>query len=92
MLQLIIILKAIVEIALFALIGQGILYVLAGQARQHNPFYVLLQIITSPATKLIRLLMPRVIIDRHISVLTFFLLLWVEILLIYLKVQIVRDL
>ncbi|ALG66884.1 hypothetical protein [Beggiatoa leptomitoformis] len=92
MLQIIIILKGLVEIALFALLGQGILYLLAGQTRQHNPFYTLLQIITLPALKLTRLLMPRVIVDKHIGIITFFLVLWIELLLIYLKVQLVRSL
>jgi hypothetical protein len=70
-------LKAIVEIALYSMIGQGIVGLLAGASKENNFVYVLLRIITSPATKLVRLLMPKVILDRYIPIITFGILVWV---------------
>jgi hypothetical protein len=74
MLQSVIILKALVEVALFAFMGQGILYVLAGASRDRNVVYGILKTLTSPITKFTRLVSPRFILDQHIGLLAFFLL------------------
>ncbi len=58
--------KLIAEIALMALLGQGLLAVLAGDRRHDNFFYKTLQVITRPFTSLARLITPRVVVDRHI--------------------------
>jgi hypothetical protein len=55
MLQFVIILKALNEVALMALLGQAALYVLAGSRRDSNPIYALLKAVTSPVMKLARL-------------------------------------
>jgi hypothetical protein len=79
MLQLVIILKALAEVALFAFVGQGILYLFAGAKRESNFVYTMFKTLTSPVTKIVRLITPRFIIDQHITFLAFFLLLvlWV---------------
>lgn len=74
MLQSVIILKALVEVALFAFMGQGILYVLAGASRDRNVVYGILKTLTAPITKFIRLVSPRFVVDQHIGLLAFFLL------------------
>ena len=66
MLQLVVILKAVVEVAIFAFLGQGILYVLAGSKRDNNFVYGIFKTLTSPVMKLARLLSPRIVLDRHI--------------------------
>lgn len=58
--------KLIAEIALMALLGQGLLAVLAGERRHDNFFYKLLQTLTRPFTRVARVITPRVVIDRHI--------------------------
>jgi cytochrome b561 len=68
-------LQLILYIALLALAGQGMLYVLAGAKRDQNIFYQLLQIVSKPFTSLMRKLTPRQVADRHVPVATFFLLL-----------------
>lgn len=68
--------KALVEVAGFALLGQGIVAIFAGNKRDQNFVYVILKIITSPATKLARLLSPRFIPDRHIPFVAFGLVFW----------------
>lgn len=70
------ILRAIVEVAGYALIGQGVLAVFAGKSRESNVIYRLMQIITSPAIKLVRMTAPRFVIDKHIPFVAFFLLFW----------------
>jgi uncharacterized membrane protein len=67
-------LKLILEIALLALVGQGLLYVLAGPRRESNFFYTLLRIITKPFTVPMRRVTPRKVADEHVPIATFFLL------------------
>jgi hypothetical protein len=71
------VLKALAEVAGFALLGQGLVYLFAGINREKNFVYVLLRIITSPATKLARLLSPRFVRDQHMPLVAFGLVFWV---------------
>lgn len=66
--------KLIAEIALLALAGQFLLGVLAGQKRESNFFYKLLQVLTGPFVKGMRLITPKIVIDRHIPLAVFVLL------------------
>ena len=68
--------RALVEVAGFALLGRGVLALLAGKSRHENLFYRILETITRPAVKSVRWLAPRFIIDAHVPMLTFFLLFW----------------
>lgn len=73
--------RTLVEVAGFALIGQGALVVLAGKYREQNIFYRILRTITQPAVRAVRAITPRFILDAHVPALTFFLLLWLWIAL-----------
>jgi uncharacterized protein YggT (Ycf19 family) len=68
--------RVLVEVAGLALLGQGLLALLAGKYRHDNAVYKLFQIITKPAVRMVRAVTPRFIIDAHLPMLTFFLLLW----------------
>jgi hypothetical protein len=72
-------LKLVCEIALMALLGQGVLYVLAGAKRDSNFFYQLMKIITKPFTRAARFIAPRQVSDQQVPFVAFFLLavLWV---------------
>jgi uncharacterized protein YggT (Ycf19 family) len=59
-------LRALIEVACWFLIGQGVLYVLAGGRREHNPIYRLFQLLTGPVVKLTRVITPRAVIGRHV--------------------------
>ena len=74
MFQMITIFKAMVEVALFAFVGQGILYVLAGARRDKNLVFVMLKTVTMPVTKFIRFVSPGIVMDRHIPLASFILL------------------
>ena len=66
--------KLVVEIALMALLGQFLLGLLAGAKRDGNLFYGVLDVLTRPFVKLTRMITPRVVLDRHVPLATFFLL------------------
>ena len=71
--------KLICEIALMALLGQGLLAILAGDRRHDNFFYKTLLVLTRPFTRFARLVTPRVVIDRHVPFAAFAMMLgfWV---------------
>lgn len=79
------VLRALVEVAGLFLLGQGLLYVLAGASREGNGIYRLFRVITGPAVRIVRLVAPRRIIDRHIPFVAFFLLFWLWIALAYVR-------
>jgi hypothetical protein len=74
-LQIIVILKALIEVAGVAFLGQGVLWLLAGAKREQNQVYKLFQVLTSPVTRLTRLITPRIVLDQHIGLVSFLLVL-----------------
>lgn len=75
MLSLSVVLKALIEIAGLALLGQGVLYLLSGAKREQNIFYQVLSTMTRPIHKAVRFVAPRFIVDQHIGALAFLILL-----------------
>jgi hypothetical protein len=76
--------RILVEICLFALIGQGVLAILPGVDRQHNVFYLVLKTIASPGWRLARWISPRFVLDHHVGWVALFLLLvlWIGLLVL----------
>lgn len=74
MIEVLNLLQLVLYIALLALLGQGVLYLLAGARREQNFFYQLLQLLSKPFTLPVRKLTPAKVADRHVPVVTFFLL------------------
>ena len=68
--------RAVVEIAGCFILGQGLLYVLAGKKRNDNFVYQLFTILTRPVYRLTRAISPRIVSDQHIPVAAFLLVLW----------------
>lgn len=87
MLLVAIILKSLVEVALVVLIGQGILFVLAGASRHQNLIYRMFTIVTGPILKATRFITPRFIVDQHIGLVAFFLLVVLWALALAMKVH-----
>ncbi len=66
--------KLVAEIALMALVGQGVLAILAGSRRDSNVFYQLFQVLTGPFVRGARLITPRIVLDRHVPLVAFLVL------------------
>jgi hypothetical protein len=79
------VLRALVEVAMLFLLGQGLLALLAGRGRDNNPMYRLFLIITGPVVKAMRFVTPKQIIDKHIPYMAFAVLFWLWIALAWLK-------
>ena len=76
--------KALVEVAGFAYLGQGLVAIFSGARRESNVVYQIFRIITSPATRATRFIAPKFVPDRHIPFVAFGLLLWAWMLLLVL--------
>ena len=87
MLLLVTTVKLIAEIALLALLGQWLLGLLAGAKRDQNIFYQILQILGRPFVAVARLVSPKLVVDRHLPLVAFFLLLFVWLGVTILKIQ-----
>jgi hypothetical protein len=79
------ILRVDVEVAGYALIGQGILALISGKSLRDTVVYPLMQALTRPVTGPGRLITPRFVLDRNIPVVVFFLLFWLWIVLAIVK-------
>jgi hypothetical protein len=66
--------QVILYVALLALVGQGVLFVLAGDKRESNLFYTLLRVISKPFTLPMRKITPKQVADHHVPIVTFFFL------------------
>ena len=63
--------QLILYIGALGLIGQGLLFVLAGQKRDTKLFYQLIEIVNNPWTLIARFISPKQIIDRQIPFVAF---------------------
>ena len=91
MYEVIVILKALTEVAGVALLGQGILWVIAGAKREQNIVYGLFRTLTSPVMRGARAITPRFVLDRHIWLVALFLLVVLWIVLTAFKIKLVLD-
>lgn len=91
MLTLIVALKAVIEVALLALAGQALVGLLVGAAREHNPVYRLLEVLSRPPRRVARWISPRIVLDRHMTLVAFVLLAWTWLALTLAKLSICLD-
>jgi hypothetical protein len=76
-LLLVVIVKALAELAGMFLLGRGLLWVLAGRKRMDNIFYQVLSIVTDPLLRFTRWIAPRVVMDSYIPAIACGLVLWI---------------
>lgn len=89
---LLVIVKAVIEIAGMALLAQFLLGLLAWGRSQQNFVYRLFEMVTRPFTRLTRLVTPRFIVDQHIPLATFLLLFFVWVVILFeLRASCVAD-
>lgn len=69
--------KALVEVAGTAYIGQALVAAFAGSRRHENVVYQIFKILTNPVTRATRFITPRFVPDAHVPFVAFGLLLWI---------------
>jgi hypothetical protein len=87
MLQFINIVQALVALALLFLLGQGVLYLLAGASRDNNFVYRMFQVLTKPWLKAARFIAPRQVGDHQLGYVAFFLLAAIYLIVLVIKID-----
>jgi len=82
-LLLVVILKALAELAFMFLLGRGALYILAGHKREGNIFYGVLRVVTDPVIRFARFLTPRIVVDAHIPFVAVVLVVWIWLAIVF---------
>jgi hypothetical protein len=82
-LLLVVIVKALAELAFMFLLGRGVLYILAGAKREGNLFYGILRVVTDPVIRAARWISPRFVLDSHVPFVAVALVAWLWILVVF---------
>ena len=82
-LLLVVIVKALAELAGMFLLGRGVLFVLAGGKRMDNIFFQVLAIVTDPIIRAVRWTTPRAVLDGYIPAVAFGLVLWIWLAIVF---------
>ena len=82
-LLLVVIVKALAELAFMFLLGRAILYILAGPKREGNIFYGVLRVVTDPVIRAARLVTPRIVVDAHIPFVATLILVWIWLAIVF---------
>jgi hypothetical protein len=82
-LLLVVMLKALAELAFMFLLGRGMLFILAGHKREGNFFYGILCIVTDPVIRAARWLSPRFVPDAHVPFAAVALVVWVWVAIVF---------
>jgi hypothetical protein len=82
-LLLVVMLKALAELAFMFLLGRGALFILAGPKREGNLFYGILRIVTDPVIRAARWLSPRFVHDAHVPFVAVALMVWVWVVIVF---------
>ena len=91
MFQFVSILKGLVEIVIFTMLGRALLFILAGRHRETNVVYKAFGFVTERLNAVVRAITPKFIIDAHVPFITFFLLLVVWVVLLVAKIALWKQ-
>lgn len=69
------ILQTVILVAGLALLGQFVVGIFSWSRRHENFVYQMFEIVSRPAVRLVRAITPRIVMDQHIPLATFLLLL-----------------
>jgi hypothetical protein len=83
--------KAIAEVAAFALLGQGILWVFAGANRERNIVYRMFRAVTQPVFRLARLITPKFVEARHLWLVATLVVFWAWVGAVIWKITVIRG-
>jgi hypothetical protein len=87
MLSVVVVLKGLVEFAALLIVGQGLVFLLSFGRHEQNVVYTFMRFLTSPVVKAARWVSPRVVVDKHVPAVAFFLLFVIWVFLTFMKFQ-----
>ncbi len=89
MLTAVVLLKGAVEVALLLVQARSMVFAMSLGRHDQNPVHRVLKLATRPVDRLARVMSPRLILNQHLPVVSFFLLFWLWIALVMAKVWII---
>ncbi len=89
MLTVVVLLKGAVEVAMLLVLARSMVFAMSLGRHDQNPVHRVLKLATRPVDRLARVMSPRLILDQHLPVVSFFLLFWLWIALVMAKVWII---
>ncbi len=81
----------LVKFAGLLLLAQGLVYVLSFGRHEGNVIYKFLRFLTSPVTNVARKITPKLVVDRHVPFAAFFLLFWLYVILIFVRLDLIKG-
>ena len=75
--------KALAELAGMFLAGRGLLWLLSGMKRGDNIFYQVIAVVTDPIIRAVRWIMPRPVLDSYIPAIAFGLVAWLWLAIVF---------
>lgn len=84
-------LHELVKFAGLLLLGQLLVYALSFGRHENNPIYRLFRFLTSPVVRAVRRITPAKVADRHVPVVSFLLLFWLWVLLIFVRYDLMQG-
>ena len=85
MLNLVVVLKGLVEFAALLIVAQGLVLMLSFGRHEENPIYRFIRFLTSPVVRVARWVSPRVIVDKHVPAVALFMLFVIWVVLTFLR-------
>src|SRR5262245_46474649 len=82
-LLLVVIVKALAELAGMFLLGRGVLWVLAGGKRMDNVFAQVIAVLTNPVIRVARWIVPRAVLDSYMPAIAFGLVAWIWLVIVF---------
>ena len=82
-LLLVVIVKALAELAGMFLIGRGLLWVLAGGKRMENIFFQIIAVLTDPVIRAARWIVPRAVMDSYMPAIAFGMVAWIWLAIVF---------
>lgn len=67
------------------LVAQLLVFALSFGRHERNVVYRAIRFLLSPATRLVRLITPRIVVDKHIPLVTFLIAFWAWVVLIFIR-------
>jgi hypothetical protein len=92
MLLAVVIAKSLIELSLMFIVGRFLLGLLAGDKRDQNVFWQLLDVASKPALWITRKISPKLILDQHIPLATSSWLIIAWVLMVQLKIDMCLEL
>jgi uncharacterized membrane protein YedE/YeeE len=91
LIEIVSVLKGMAEFIALLLMGQGLVYLMSFGRHDTNAVYLMFRFLSSPVIRVVRLVTPNRVADKHLPFVGFFLLFWVWFGLVIVKASLMTS-